>query len=115
AQIICDLSVEEPKSVRPGQAKLCARGEIEKGRLLGLQRFPHPCPDEKRLSSCLRKPRRNREAVLADPSPPPLELSPESFRGCALIALASCGSTRGVSEPVVAPALLCPSDVCGSS
>src|SRR5262249_24628844 len=35
AQIVCDLPVEESKSIRPSDAKLCARREIEKRVLPG--------------------------------------------------------------------------------
>ena len=98
AQIICDLPIEEPKSVRSSDTKLCARGEIEKGRLPGLERLRHPCPDENRLSSWFRKPRRSPVVSLAAP----LAAAAKPSKGC--WEPASCGSTLCVSdsaEPVV--------------
>src|SRR5437899_3268342 len=65
AQIVCDLPVEESKPIRPRDAKFRTRREIEKSALPGWRRLRHYCPDESRLSSCLKKPRRNRVVSLA--------------------------------------------------
>src|SRR6266567_357616 len=59
AQIICDLAVEKSEPVSPRDPKLRARGEVEEARSPRLWSLRHYSPDEKRLSSCLRNPRRN--------------------------------------------------------
>src|SRR6266404_152692 len=78
AQIVCDLPVEESKTIRPRDAKLRTRRKIEKSALPGWRRLRHYCPDESRLSSCLKKPRRNRVVSLAVAPPVPVNAS----KGC---------------------------------
>src|SRR4029078_793632 len=58
AQIVCDLPVDKTECVRSSQAKLGARGEI-KEHSRRVRALRHSSADEKRLSSCLRNPRRN--------------------------------------------------------
>src|SRR5207244_11095396 len=78
AQIVCDLPVEESKPIGPRDAKLRTRREIEKSALPGWRRLRHYCPDESRLSSCLKKPRRNRAVSLGVAPPVPVNAS----KGC---------------------------------
>src|SRR5262245_44015718 len=67
AEIICDLPIKEPKSVRAGNTKLCALGKVEENRLSSFGTWRHSFPDDNRLSSCLKKPGRNRVVSLLVP------------------------------------------------
>src|SRR5262249_15803897 len=76
-------------------AKFCARGEVEKGWLRSCA-LRHSSLDEKRLSSCLRNPRRN--GVAAGGAMFIVPLKPST--GCGDVTRASsCDSALRVSPP----------------
>src|SRR5215813_3062685 len=92
AKIVRCLSIEESKPVRSRDTKFRASGKIEKNPPPPFDICCHSCPDDSRLSNCLRKPRRN--PVVSLPAPV-LANSPDGVGATSDAALrrSSCSSS----------------------
>src|SRR5215472_10949676 len=100
AEIICDLPIKKPKSVRAGNTKLCALGKVEENRLSSFGTWRHSFPDDNRLSSCLKKPGRNRVVSVRAPLGAVTNGTGETSGGVSCRLSVSASAELAIDSPV---------------